>query len=957
MIRRFSLLLILVLLISACQPVQSPGGTIPAPAPEGGTIPPAELDAGAALPVDPDVRIGTLENGLTYYIRANNEPTNRAELWLAINAGSLMEDEDQQGLAHFLEHMLFNGTENFPGMGVVDFLESVGMGFGPDVNAYTSFDETVYTIQVPTNDPEVMTQAFQVLSDWAARATLDPAEIDAERGIIVEEWRLRDQTAAGRIQQQTLPFLLGDSRYAERLPIGEMDVVRNAPPEALRRFYEQWYRPDLMAVIAVGDFDVETVEGMIEETFTALENPADAPSRPSYDLPATGETHYLTVSDPEQTSTTLYVMRRRPNVPIQTLGDVRADMVTDLFYIMFNERLADISRQPDSPFLSAASGVGGLVRPVQTDIVLAQTPDGRVLDALDTITTEVERARLYGFSEAELARAKAQLLTAYEQAYNERANTPSRNYANEYLTHFLQDEAIPSISDLFVHVQELLPGIALEEVNARVAELTATDNRLIYVTGPQKEETPLPSEEEMAATVESALAATIEPPAEEAIAGDLIETPPAPADVVSTEERPDLGVTIIELANGVEVWMKPTDFKADEVVFGGFSLGGSSLVSDDDFPEASLIDDVVNESGVGPYDASTLTKMLAGKNVSAVPYIRELAEGIEGSAAPRDLETLLQLIHLYFVEPRADEPIFEVVKNRQITALTNRAQDPNAALEDAFVEAVYGDTIRRGALPIEAVESLDLARGFEIYQDRFSDASDFIFVFVGSFDVDELTALAQTYLGTLPATDRQESWQDVAPDLPQGVVERDVYAGEGERSIVQMVFSGPFTATVESTVELNALATALDIHLREELREARGGVYASSAYAFTQELPEPGYFVIVAFATDPARVDELVEATFAEIEDLQQNGPSEDDVVKVQAQALATLEEQLETNNFWFTRIKDYIIYGGEDRIDFAAQEAAAAALTAEQIQTAAQELLRADNYVKVVLFPESMQP
>lgn len=966
MIRRFSLLMLLILLLSACRPAQptpAAGGTIPQPGgtvlQPGGTIPqPAEtLAPGAALPADPDVRIGTLENGLTYYVRANDEPTNRAELWLAVNAGSLEEDEDQLGLAHFLEHMLFNGTQNFPGTGVVDFLESVGMTFGPDVNAYTSFDETVYTIQVPTDNAETLAKGFQVLSDWAARATLDPAEIDAERGVVVEEWRLRDQTAAGRIQQQTLPFLLGDSRYADRLPIGDMEVIRSAPPQAVRRFYEQWYRPDLMAVIAVGDFDVDAVEGLIRDNFGPLQPPADPIPRPSYDLPTTDATQYLTVSDPEQSDTTFYFLRRRAAQPIQTVDDLRADMTADLFYIMLNERLDDIERRPDSPFLSASAGAGSLVRPVKLDIVVAQTPDGRVLDALDTITTEVERARRYGFSDAELGRAKAQLLNFYEQSYNERANTPSRTYADDYLSNFLEGEAIPSIGDLYADVQKLLPGITLDEVNAQVSELTAADNRLIYVTGPQKEATPLPSEEEMAATVEAALAADIQPLAQAEVAGELIDTPPAPAAIVFTQERADLGVTVIELANGVEVWMKPTDFKDDEVVFSGFSLGGSSLVSDEDFPEASLIATIVDQSGVGPYDASALAKLLAGKSLSAVPYIRELAEGIEGSAVPEDLETLFQLIHLYFTAPRADESVFEVVKQRQITELTNRAQDPNAALEDAFIEALYGDTIRRGPLPIEEVQNLDLARGFEIYQDRFGDANDFTFVFVGSFDVAELTTLAQTYLGTLPADGREESWRDVAPGLPQGVIEKDVYAGEGERSVVQMVFSGPFTPTVESKLQLDAMAGVLDILLREELREKRGGVYSSSAYAFTQELPEPGYFVVVAFATDPARVGELVDATFAQIHDLQQNGPSAANVTKVKAQALANLEVQLESNAFWLSRFKDYIIYGGEERLDFDAQKAAAQALTAEQIQAAAQELLRGDRYIKVVLFPASMQP
>jgi zinc protease len=944
-------LLAFVLLLTACQPIQPVIDEMPAP--DAVATPLAEEE----LPVDPNVRIGALDNGLTYYIRTNDEPTNRAELYLAVNAGSILEDEDQLGLAHFVEHMLFNGTENFPGMGVVDYLESIGMQFGPDVNAYTSYDETVYTIQVPTDDPEAMATAFQVLRDWAAFATLDPAEVEAERGVIVEEWRLGQETAQGRIQEQTLPFLLGDSHYAEREPIGDMDVVRNAPPETLRRYYEDWYRPDLMAVIAVGDFDPDEIEGLIQTNFVDLENPADSTERTVYAVPESGDTQYLTISDPEETETNLWLIRRRDSHPVQTTGDLRQDLLTDLFYIMFNERLDDIERQADAPFLSASAGSGTLVRPASADVVTAQTADGQALGALETITTEVERARRYGFTDSELERAKAQLLNFYEQAYNERANTPSVDYADEYLSNFLEGEAIPSIDYLYEQVQALLPAIVVEEVNQQVEELAAIDNRYIYVTGPEKEETPLPTEAEMAATVESALAAEIEPYVDQVVATALIENPPAPVEVTATEVLTALGVTKLTLANGVEVWMKPTDFKDDEVVFSGFSPGGSSLVSDEDFPEALLIDSIVDESGAGPFNASELSRLLAGKSVGAVPYLRELTEGIEGSAAPEDLETLFQLIHLYIAQPRADESTFEVVRNRELTQLQNRAQDPNAALQDAYIDAVYGDTIRRGPLPVEAVENLDLDRGFEIYQDRFGDAGDFTFVFVGSFDPAELTQLAQTYLGTLPAAGRTESWQDVAPPLPTGVITDDVYAGEGDRSVVQIVFTGPVSPTEEAKLELNAMAGVLDILLREELREARGGVYSSAAYAFTQETPEPGYFAVVSFGADPARVEELVDATFAVIEEFKANGPTEEDVTKVRAQALTTLEESLEDNSFWLQTLKDYIFYGGEDRVDFAAVQAAAEALTAEEIQAAAQQYLDEGRYVQTALFPAAMEP
>lgn len=945
--RWFSLLFILALTLSACMPIQPP-----ADAPAAGPV--AALDE--PLPVDPDMRIGVLDNGLTYYVRHNTEPANRAELWLAINAGSVLEDDDQKGLAHFLEHMLFNGTANFPGSGVVDFLESIGMEFGPDVNARTSFDDTVYTVQAPTDNTETLAKALLVLKDWATAVTLDPEEIDKERGVIVEEWRLRQQTAAGRISDQLLPFILGDSRYNERLPIGDMDVVRSAPVEAFQRYYRTWYRPDLMAVVAVGDFDVDEMERLIQEQFADLPMP-DAPEpRPVFDLPSHEGTRYIVIDDPEEPSTRLVAYTMRPAKPIATVGALREDVATDLFYLMMNSRLEEIARQADAPFLAAGSGSGELVRPVDAAVISASVQEEKALVAAEAIVTEIERARRHGFTETELARGRDKLLNLYERLYNERNNTASRSYADEYIDHYFTGEGIPSIEVVYNLVQEILPGITLDEVNAKAAVLADDDNRVLYLTGPRKEETPLPTTEELEAVVARVATLDIQPYVDAEVSADLIENPLQPAAIVSEGELPGLGVTELVLENGVRVLLKPTNFKDDEVVFNAVSPGGSSLVSDQDFPEASTIDDVVNESGVGDYTQTELVKALTGKTVSVVPYIRELAEGFDGSASPEDLETLFQLVHLYFTQPRADEDAFEVFRAKQRTALINRAQDPNAALQDALYAALYGETIRRGPLPVEAIDTLDLERGVEIYRDRFADASDFTFTFTGNFDMDEIKALAQTYLGTLPIIERTETWQDVAPDLPEGVIRSDVFKGEGERSVVQLVFSGPLEPTREAEVRLNAVAGVLDILLREKLREDLGGVYSSSAYGFTQDVPEPGYFIIVSFGTDPGRVEELVDATFEQIADLQTNGPSAENVEKVKAQQASTHEEQLEQNSFWLGALKDYVVYERDDKLNVLRPEfdAYVDAISAESIQADAQEFLQPDRHIQVTLFPES---
>lgn len=958
--RWLSLIFVLALLVSACAPIQAPAEIAPDTAAESSVVEvasAAEPAASDALPPDPSVRIGTLENGLTYYIRHNDEPMNRAELWLAVNAGSVLEEEDQQGLAHFLEHMLFNGTENFPEFGVVDFLESIGMEFGPDVNARTSFDETVYTIQVPMDNGEALETGMQVLADWAARATLDADAIDQERGIIVEEWRLRQQTAQGRISEQLLPFILGDSRYSERLPIGDMDVVRNAPREAFVRYYEDWYRPDLMAVIAVGDFDVDQVERLIREQFAELSGPDAPPERTAYDLPDHEGTRYLVVTDPEETSTRLVSFTLRPANPIRTEADLREDVIADLFYIMLNKRLDEIARTQGAPFLSAGSGTSGLVRPVTAAVISAQLQEEKALDALEALVTEIERVRRHGFTETEKARAEQELLKFYEQFYNERENTASRTFADDYLDNFLEGEAIPSFEVIYETVQELLSDITVEEVNEAASLLATNDNRVIYLTGPEKEQAPLPSEEDLAAVVASVESLAIEPYEDRVAGSELLSEIPVPAAIVEENELPEIGVTELVLENGVRVLLKQTDFKDDEIVFNAVSPGGSSLVTDADFPEASTIDDVVNESGVGEFSQTDLVKLLSGKSLTVTPYIRELAEGMEGKTTPADLETLFQLIHLYFTAPRADEDAFEVFRTKQRTQLINREQDPNAALSDALTEALYGETIRRGPLPVEEIDALDLERGFEIYRDRFADAGDFTFIFVGNFDEEEIKSYAQTYLGTLPTSERSETWQDVAPDLPQDIVQADVYKGEGERSIVQLVFTGPYEISRESELELNAVAGVLDIMLREKLREDLGGVYSVGAYAFTSEVPDPSYFLVVAFGTDPGRVEELVDATFVEIEDLKSNGPSAENVEKVIAQQASSHEEQLETNSFWSTTLKNHSFYGGDKLDVFAPEyEQTIEALDIESIQAAAQEILQTDRYVQTVLYPESYE-
>lgn len=910
-----------------------------------------------ALPMDPQIRKGVLDNGLTYYIRQNDEPANRGELWLAVNAGSTQEEDNELGLAHFLEHMMFNGTENFPGDGVIEFLESIGMEFGPDANAYTSSDETVYTIQVPTGDPAQVSTGLQILEEWAGKATLLPDAIDQERGIIVEEYRVRQESAQGRISEQSFKFYLEGSRYADRFPIGDMEIVRNVSPETMRNFYERWYRPELMAILAVGDFaNLDQIEAEIIERFSDMINPDSAPERVAYEVPTHDETRFMVISDPEQTTTRIQLLRQIPNFEPQTPDEFRQVWTRRLAYSMLNHRLEEIARESDSPFLRASGGTGGYVRSLQVDFLSIGVEEEKIEAGLERVIMEAERANRFGFTASELERVQIELLQSYEQSYNERGNRDNGSYAQEYLRNFFTDESVPGIEVEYGLVQAIVPTITLEEVNQVTGEMVASDNRAVTLTAPEKDGLTLPTEEELAAIIEVAMAADLEPYEEQVVEGELVPTIPDPVEVVSTQIFEDVGVTEIELANGVRVLMKRTEFMDDEILFNGVSPGGSSLVAEEEFPEASTIANVVSQSGVGAFDQTELQKLLTGKTVSIVPYIREISEGMDGSSSVEDLETLFQLIYLYATEPRADEDAFEVFRTQLRAELVNREASPNAALRDALNQALYGDTLRRNTLPVEEVDGLELERGFEIYQERFADMSDFTFSFTGSFDEAELTRLAQIYLGNLPSTNREETWEKVINDPPTEVVQETIFKGEGEQSIVYLVFPTPYEFSPEGESEHSALQYVLDNQMRKIIREDLGAAYSSGSFAFINEIPSPYSFVYLYVVTDPERVKEIIDVSFEIIDDVQTNGISEEEMESAKAIDLAADEENLESNGYWLSKLKDYAIYGNRDLSDTLTTPERVNDLTAEGIQSVAQEVISSDRFIQIVLYPEGFE-
>jgi zinc protease len=902
------------------------------------------------LPLAPGIVAGTLENGLRYFLRANGDPENRAELRLVVNAGSVLEDEDQLGLAHLVEHMAFNGTANFEKQELVEYLESVGMVFGPEVNASTSFDETVYMLQVPTDDPGIMATAFQILEDWAHLVRLDGEEIDKERGVVIEEWRL-GRGAMARMMDHQLPVIFSGSRYAERLPIGKVEVLETFPHEAIRRFYHDWYRPDLMAVVAVGDFDAKAVEAAIQAQFSGIPPTKDPRARTIYEVPGHAETLFAIASDPEATSSQVALIYKRDLGEEGTLSAYRRFLVESLFTGMLNARLFELTQQAEPPFLGAGVGQGRFVRSSQYFQLGAAVADGKIPNGVTALLTEAERVARHGFTATELEREKTNLLRVVEQMYAERENQPSARLADELVRHFLYGESVPGLEAEFQITQTLLPTIGLGDMNQLAGEWLVDLNRVVMVNTPQKEDLPLPTEAQLASLFAEAEAAEIDPYEDTTPAEPLLPVAPTPSPVVSERFIPEIGVTEWTLDNDVRVILKPTDFKEDEVLVTGFSPGGNSLSSLDEHMSATIAAQVVAMGGVGTFGMVDLQRKLAGKAVSVSPSIGELTEDISGTASPKDLETLFQLIYLFFEAPRKDPTTFQTLTGQMEAFLPNRTADPAEVFGDTVQVTMTQGHPRARPLSLETFREVDLDEAFAFYQDRFADASDFTFVIVGSVDPDEIRPLVETYLGGLPDLDREESWVDLDIDPPTGVVEKEVRKGLEPQSQTRIIFTGPFEFSYDNRLGVRVMTSILETRLREVIREDMSGTYGVSVARSYDPIPEPRYSISISFGSDPQRVEELAGAVFDVIRELQENGPTPEDVQAVTEQERRTKETNLLENGWWISQLRYSYLYGQDPLLLL--DESRMERVTPESVRRDANLWLRLDNYVRVTLLPE----
>jgi zinc protease len=905
------------------------------------------------MPVDPEVLVGSLPNGLRFYVRPNAKPARQAELRLVVKAGSALEDEDQRGLAHFVEHMQFEGSRHFPGQGINDFLGSLGLQIGADANAATSFDDTQYTLRVPTDIPGVLDAAMTVLEDWAGGATFDPSGIERQRPIVLAEWR-RNLGADERTSDKIRKAQLEGSRYADRNPIGLPDVIQSAQREQLVRFYRDWYRPNLMAVIVVGDVDRNAVAALIRRHFSALENPMPERPRPNFDVPEHPGTRYAVVTDKETTTTVVRLSNLRPARNQGTVGGYRDIMLDQLFSQMLGDRLDELGQTDRPPFLNSAAGRSLFPAPRTRDeaALVALVANDGVTRGLDALVTELQRVVRFGFTASELERAKQANMAASERVVDESPDRQSESRADEYTRNFLQREALPTIWQELAFHRRFIPEITLREVNALAADWFPERNRLVVVSAPEIGGATLPSEGQLAATVAAASAKPLTAYVDAGAGQMLMDRPPARGSIAKTTVR-DGGITEWTLSNGATVVLKPTTLRADQILFRAVAPGGTSLASDADFISARVADDVIPAGGVGSFNGVVLDKLLTGKAVAVRPFITEIRQGMTGGGAPQDLETMFQLMYLRFTQPRADAIAFAAMKGQALALLANQAASPDVVFDQALDSAFSQNNPRRQPETPETVAKWNLDTSLAFYKARFANAANFTFIFTGSFTPDMIRPLVETYVASLPTTGSKETWRDLNIALPTGVIDKRIEKGIAPRSEVSIIFSGPFDYDDTNRLALRTTTMLLQSRLNDAIREELGATYSITADAETYRFPKPEYRVRINWTCDPAQVDALVQRVLKEIAFVKGTLLSTDQVGRVRDTLLRNLDRSRQDNGYILNQIARRYEDGDVTKLADDQEARDIAALSSTAIQRASMKYLDFTNYVKVTLVPE----
>lgn len=904
------------------------------------------------LPLDPAVRTGKLPNGFIYYIRHNEEPKDRVLMYLVNKAGSVLEDEDQRGLAHFMEHMSFNGTTNFPHNQMVDYLQKAGVRFGADINAYTSFDETVYELPLPSNKPELLNGGIEIMRDWAQNATLDPEEIEKERGVVLEEKRL-GKGARERMRQKYFPLVLNNSRYTVRVPIGLDTVLNNFKQPVIARFYKDWYRPDLQALIIVGDIDVDLIERTIKAEFSDLKNPVNERARTKYTIPLDGKNKFIVVTDKEMAGTEAQIIIKHKMPPLKTAGDYRNLLIQGLFNRMLTGRYTELSKQSDPPFIQGSASISGVLGDLNGYNITVRLKPDNLESGIKAVWRETESLKRFGFTLTELERAKTTMLNAAESALRENNKTNSSNYVNEYKEFFLNNIAAPGVEKEYQLINTYLPGISLTDLNNLAADYIRTTNRDIVLLAAEKDKSSLPDETVVNNWLKAVEMEKLVPYRDDVSSKPLLSTLPIPGKIKSEAFNALLNTTTLILSNGVKVLLKPTNFKNDEIIFNGFAPGGTSLYNDADYPSALNAANIIQSSGAGNYNRNELSKYMEGKQLSIGTYIDELNSGMMGSSTPKYLETIFQLIYARMTEPKKDSTAFKGMITRAKAGLRNRANDPATVYRDTVYAVLNNHSIRRTAPTLESLEAINLDKAYQIYKERFADAANFSFTFVGSIDMKTIKPLLEKYLGSLPATGKNEQPADLNINPPAGRIEKIVYKGSEPKASVTLVYSGSYDDNFKNNMKMIAMNEVLQIRLLQRLREEESGVYSPGAELNTAKLPQQRYSLTIHFGCAPQNVEKLIASTLDEINKLKTDGPLQENINKWRAEDKTSFEPQLKTNDFWSGYLSGQLQnHESLEQINHFSE--VLNSVTTADVKDVAEKYLSGANFIKLILLPDT---
>lgn len=912
-----------------------------------------ELDQ--PIPNDDSVHYGVLDNGMTYYIRHNGEPKERASFYIIQNVGALLEEDRQNGLAHFLEHMAFNGTEHFPEKGIIDFLERHGVAFGENINAYTGQNQTVYTlIDVPVNKAGIMDTSLLILHDWSNYLLLTDKEIDAERGVIKEEWRTGN-TAQRRMLKAALPYLYPNSKFAERDVIGDMEVIENFSYDDLRDFYHRWYRTDLQAIAIVGDFDADQMEEKVIDLFSSIPPVKDAPERPFFEIPDQDGLVYGLVTDKEADQTIIrYMIRhRKTDTGAETMMDEREDLIVSLFNQMMAQRLDELLQKGDPPFVTGVINYGDFERGYEAlQVITLPKPNQEEL-GFNAMMTELERVKRFGFTQGELDRARANMLTRWEKYYNQRDKISNDEYINDYVNNFLEGDAYPSAETSYKLVQTLLPTITLDDFSSHLQAWISDTNQVLLVQGPAGEEFNHLSEAAAITIFEQVAQADVQPYQDEALAESLVTEELPLASITETRQPGVMNAVEWRLSNGALVVFSRADYEKDQVQIRAYSRGGSSLYSDDYVPSTDMLTSLVDMYGTGEFDATQLQKMLAGKNVSLQLSLGYLSEGLNGTSTPKDLETLMQLVYLHFDKPRFDQEAHKAIMARYFAFIENMNKNPQKIMGDSLSLIMTNYHPRTRVLNQEFLEDVDLEKIREVYLDRYTDASDYLFLIVGNVEEDQVKPLVQKYIGAIPDLERKETWIDRKIYQPEGKVEKTIPVPmETPKANVNIMIKNDLGYSPYHRIVMKAIEGILDLRYVETIREEEGGTYGVRVRTGIDRWPLEKGSLQIRFDCDPERAADLKEKVYLELDKLVENGPSQEDLSKTVENMLKVRQQNKEHNAYVLGTLFSYYLYG----INFddpANYEDILNELTVGDVQKVMADFYSDPNVVDVVFMPK----